>query len=63
MKVTLPLSASSTQTYLGARYLCYGDVIWKLPTARYMEGMLNEHGIKDAKHVVSLAVARNDDDG
>ena len=31
MKVTHPLSASSTQTYAGARYLRHGDAIWELP--------------------------------
>ena len=36
MKVTLPLSASSTQTYVGARYLRRKDAIWE----RYVEGML-----------------------
>ena len=62
MKVTHPLSASSTQTYVGARYLRHGDVIWELPTARYVTGMLNEHGMQNAKPVVTLAVNRNDDD-
>ena len=62
MKVTPPLSASSTQTYVGARYLRHGDAIWKLPTALYVEGMLNEHGMKDAKPVITLAVNRNHDD-
>ena len=47
MKVTHPLSASSTQTYVGARYLRHGDAIWELPTARYVTGMLNEHGDED----------------
>ena len=32
MKVTHPLSASSTQKYVGARYLRHGDAIWELPT-------------------------------
>ena len=49
MKVTHPLSASSTQTYVGARYLRHGDAVWELPTTRYVTGMLNEHGMKDAK--------------
>ena len=62
MKVTHPLSASSTQTYVGARYLRHGDAIWELPTARYVTGMLNEHGMQNAKPVVTLAVHRNDDD-
>ena len=62
LKVTHPLSASSTQTYVGARYLRHGDTIWELPTTRYLEGMLNEHGMKEAKHVVTPAVNRNDDD-
>ena len=30
MKVTPPLSASSTQTYVGAKYLRHGDAIWEL---------------------------------
>ena len=62
MKVTHPLSASSTQTYVGAWYLRRNDAIWELPTARHVTGMLNEHGMKDAKPVVTLAVNRNDDD-
>ena len=62
MKVTHPLSASSTQTYVGARYLRHGDAIWELPTARYVTGMLNEHGMQNAKPVVTPAVNRNDDD-
>ena len=62
MKVTHPLSASSTQTSVGARYLRHGDAIWELPTARYVTGMLNEDGMKDAKPVVTLAVNRNEDD-
>ena len=62
MKVTHPLSASSTHTYVGARYLRHGDAIWDLPTARYVTGMLNEHGMQNAKLVVPLAVNRNDDD-
>ena len=63
MKVTHPLSASSTQTYVGARYLRHGDATWQLPTTRYVTGILNEHGMKDAKPVVAAAVNRNDDDG
>ena len=62
MKVTPPLSASSTRTYVGARYLRHGDAIWELPTTRYVTGMLNEQGKKDAKPVVTPAVNRNDDD-
>ena len=62
MKVTHPLSASSTQTYVGAWYLRRNDAIWELPTARHVTGMLNEHGMKDAKPVVTPAVNRNDDD-
>ena len=62
MKVTPPNSASSTQTYVGARYLRHGDAIWELPTARYVTGMLNEQGMKDAKPVVTPAVNRNDYD-
>ena len=62
MKVTHPLSASSTQTYVGARYLRHGEAILELPTARYVTGMLNEHGMQNAKPVVTPAVNRNDDD-
>ena len=36
MKVTHPLSASPTQTYVGARYLGHGDANWEPPTARYV---------------------------
>ena len=39
MKVTPPLSASSTQTYVDARYLRHHDAIWELPTTRYVEGI------------------------
>ena len=46
MTVT-PLSSSSTQTYVGARNLRHGDAIWELPTTRYVEGMLNGHGMED----------------
>ena len=62
MEVTHPLSASSTQTYLGARYLRHVDAIWELPTARHVTGMLNEHGMQNAKPVVTPAFHRNDDD-
>ena len=62
LKVTHPLSASSTQTYVGARYLRHGDATWELPTARFVSGMLNEHGMQNAKPVVTPAVNRNDDD-
>ena len=62
MKGAPPLSASSTQTYVGARYQRHHDAIWELPTTRYVEGMLNEHGMKNAKPVVAPALARNDDD-
>ena len=58
MKVTHPLPASSTQTNVGAR--CHA--IWELPTARCVTGMLNEHGMQNAKLVVTPAVNRNDDD-
>ena len=56
------LSASLTQTYVGARFLRHCDAICELPTAPYVTGMLNEHGMKDAKPVVTPAVNRNDDD-
>ena len=62
MKVTHPLSASSTQTHVGSRYLRHGDAIWELPTARHVTGMLNEHGVQSAEPVVTPAVNRNDDD-
>ena len=62
MKVTHPLPASSTQTYVGARYLRHGDAIWKLPTARCVTGMLNEHDMQNAKSVFTPAVNRNDGD-
>ena len=61
MKVTPPLSASLTQTYVGARYLRSGDTIWDLPT-KNVTGMLHEHGLKDGERVVTPAVSRNDDD-
>ena len=57
-----PLSASSTQTYVGARYLRRHDAIWELPTTRHVDGMLNEHGMTGAKLVVTPALARNNDD-
>ena len=56
MKVTYPLSASSTQTYVGARYLRHGDATWELPTARYVTGMLNVHGMQNVKLVVTAGV-------
>ena len=62
MKVTPPLSASTAQTYVGARYLRYGDAIWEFPTSQYVPGMLKEHGLQDSKSVVTPAVNRNDDD-
>ena len=62
VKVTLPLSASSTQTYVGTRYLRHHDAVWELPTTRYVECMLNGHGMKGSKLVVTPALARNDDD-
>ena len=42
LKVTPPLSASSTQTCVGAWYLRHHDAIWELPTSRNVEGILNE---------------------
>ena len=36
-------------TNVDARYLRHHDTIWELPTAQYVEGMLNEHGMKSAK--------------
>ena len=47
---------------MGAPCLGHGDAIWELPTARYVIGMLNEHGMQNAKLVVTPAVNRNDDD-
>ena len=58
MMVSHRLSASSTQTYVGTRCLRHGDAIWELPTTRYMTGMLNEHGMQNAKPVVTPAVIR-----
>ena len=58
----MKVSASSTQTYVGALHLRYGDAIRELPTARYVTGMLNEHGTQNAEPVVTPAVNRNDDD-
>ena len=62
MKVTHPLSASSTQTCVGARYLRHGNAIRELPTTRYVEDMLNEHGMKDAKPVVTPAFDDEDEE-
>ena len=62
MKVTPPLPASSTQTYVGARYMRHKEAFWELPTTRYVEGMLDEHGMTSANYVVTPALARNDDD-
>ena len=61
MKVTHPLSSSSPQTCV-ARCLRHGDAIWELPIAKQVTGMLNEHGMQNAKIVVTFAVNRNDDD-
>ena len=47
---------------MGAQYLQHFDPIWELPTTRSVTGMLNEHGMQNAKLVVALAVNRNDDD-
>ena len=47
---------------MGARYLRHGDPIWELLIARHVTGMLNEHGMQNAKPVVTPAVNRNDDD-
>ena len=49
MKVIPPLSASSTQTYVGARYLRHHDAFWELPTTRYVEGMLDDTQHKECK--------------
>ena len=63
MKVTHPLSATSAQTYVGARLpattvtpfgSCRPHGTWT--------GMLNEHGVKSAKLVVTPALARDEDD-
>ena len=58
MKVTHPLSISSIQTYVGARYFRHDDVSWELSTARYVTGMPNEHDMQNAKPVVTPAVNR-----
>ena len=60
IKVIHPLSDSSTRTYVGARCLRQKDSIWELPTTRYVDNMLTEHGITSANPVVTPAVARND---
>ena len=62
VKVTLPLSTSAAQTYVGARYLRRSDAIWELPTTSHVESIQEEHGMTNANPVVTLALARNDDD-
>ena len=47
---------------MDARYLRRHDAIWELPATRYVEGMLNEHGMKSAKLAVTPVLARNDED-
>ena len=47
---------------MGARYLRHDDIIWDLSITRHVTDMLNEHVMKDAKPVVTLAVNRNDGD-
>ena len=37
MKITLPLSASAAETYVGARYLRRNDAVWEFPTIRHVE--------------------------
>ena len=61
MKVISLLSASSTRTCVGARYLRHNDAIWELPTTQYLE-VMNEHSMTSASPVVTLVVNRNDDD-
>ena len=61
MKVTHPFSGSSPQTCV-ARCLRHGDAIWELLIAKQVTGMLNEHGMQNAKIVVTFVVNRNDDD-
>ena len=62
IKVTPPLFASSTQKDVGARYQRHGDAICDLSITQYVPGMLNEHGLRDAKPVVTRAENGNDDD-
>ena len=54
MKVTHPVPPRRTWVH--------GICIWELLTARCVTGMLIEHGMQNAKPVVTLAVNRNDDD-
>ena len=62
MENTLLLSVSAAQPYVGARYSRHNDVIWELPTTRYVECMLEEHGMTSVNPVVTPALGRNDDD-
>ena len=62
MKVTLPLSASAAQAYVVARNTRRNDATWEVPATRYVESMLEEHGMKGANPVVTPALARNVDD-
>ena len=62
IKVTLPLSSSAAPTYVGGRYLRPNDAVWELPTTRYKDSMLEEHGKTCANPVVTRALARDNDD-
>ena len=63
MKVIPPPSANSPQTYVRARYTCdTATPSGELPTTQYVPDMLTEHGLKDAKPVVTPTVNRNDED-
>ena len=53
MKVILPLCASAAQPYVGAGYLRRTGAIWDFPTTRYVESMLEEHGMKSANFCLS----------
>ena len=63
MKVSSPLTASASETYAGARYLRKHGAIWAIPTARYVETMLEKHGMKSAKSVATPAVTRPHKEG
>ena len=58
MKVTLPLSASDAQTYVGARYWRRNGAVLEFPITLGGE----EYGMKSANPKVSPALTSNDDD-
>ena len=56
MKVHSPRSlASAAQEYVGERYLRHNVAIWELPTTRFVEIMVEEHGVKSANPLVTPA--------